>query len=239
MFSRRWSFSIGGMGSIRWSLMKTGEAEVFVMGARNQYLVLATVVKNAEGTFIINHVQNYPLGCTIPHTQIILLFSLPYINIVITTEKNMTNLANATSVEKRVRNTIIVVIIATSTFTSNVLLYHSPSKLKSMTTNSLAAFGSQWSSLAISVAKKAICPIFVSSAILLYIHVVLLARANWKFIVTSTLSTSPLLLKSINLTLQFVYFVFEKWIHSTFTIAQDAILLPTSIVLCSTGTGST
>ena len=189
-------------------------------------------------TIIINHALNYPLGCTIPHTQIILLFSSTHIHIVITTEKNMTNLANATSAEKRVGNTVIVVIVATSTFTSTVLLYLSPSKLKSMTTN-WPAFGSCWSSLATFVAKKAICPTFVPNAISVYIHVVLLAHADWKFIVTNTLSTSPLLMKSIYPTLQFVYSVFEKWIHSAFTIAQDAILLPTSIVLCSPITGST
>ena len=116
--------------------MKTKEVDDLVMGASNQYLVLAIVVKNAEGgTFIINHVQNYPLGCTIPHTQIILLFSLVYIDIMITMKKNIADLANATFAEKRVMNTIIVVTVATSTFTSDVLLYHSPSKLKSMTTN--------------------------------------------------------------------------------------------------------
>ena len=104
-----WSFNIGGIGAIRWSLMKTREGDGFVMGAGNQYLVLATVVKNAEGgTFIINHVLNYPLGCTIPHTQIILLFIFTYIHI---TKKIVRNLANATSVEKRVLNTVIVVTI--------------------------------------------------------------------------------------------------------------------------------
>ena len=113
----RWSFNIGGIGAIRWSLMKMREGDGFVMGAGNQYLVLATVVKNAEGgTFIINHVQNYPLGCTIPHTQIILLFSSVYIHIV-TTKKNIADLANATSAEKRVVNIVIVVTVATSTFT--------------------------------------------------------------------------------------------------------------------------
>ena len=177
MLSRRWSFNIGGICGIRWSFMKTREVDAIVMGAGNQYLVLATVVKNAErGSFIINHVQNYPLGCTIPHTQIILLFSSTYLHILLTTEKNMTNLANATSAEKRVLNTVIVVTVATSTFTSDVLLYHSPSKLKSMTTNWLA-FGSCWSSLATSAAKKAVCPTFVPNAILVYIHVVLLAHA--------------------------------------------------------------
>ena len=79
--------------------------------------VFATVVKNADGTFIINHVRNYPLGCTIPHTQIILLFSLVYIDIMITTKKNIADLANVTSAEKRVMNTVIVVTVATSTFT--------------------------------------------------------------------------------------------------------------------------
>ena len=235
MLSRRWSFNIGGIGSIRWSLMKMREVEIFVVGVRNQYLVLATGVTNAEFASIINHVLNYLLGCTIPHTQIILLFSSTHIH---TKMKNITDLANAMFVEKRVMNTVIVVTVATSTFTSNVLLYHSPSKLKSMTIN-WPAFGSGWSSLATSVAKKAICPTFVPSAISVYIHVVLLAHADWKFSVTTTLSTSPLLLKSINQTLQFVYSVFEKWIHSAFTIAQDAILLPTSIVLCSPGIGST
>ena len=174
----QWSFNIGGIGAICWSLMKTREGDGFVMGARNQYLVIAIVVKNAEGgTFIINHVQNYPLGCTIPHTQIILLFSSIYIHIV-TTKKNIADLANATSAEKRVVNIVIVVTIATSTFTLDVLLYHSPSKLKSMTTNWPAAFGGCWSSLATSVAKKAICLIFVSNAISLYIHVVLLAHVD-------------------------------------------------------------
>ena len=61
MLSRQWSFNIGGTGSIRWSLTKMKEVDDLVMGAPNQYLVLATVVKNAEGdTFIINHVQNFP-----------------------------------------------------------------------------------------------------------------------------------------------------------------------------------
>uniref|UniRef100_A0A7N2R255 Uncharacterized protein n=1 Tax=Quercus lobata TaxID=97700 RepID=A0A7N2R255_QUELO len=106
-------------------------------GCNEPVFVMATVVKNAEkgGTSIINHVLNYPLGCTILHTQIILLFSSAYIHIMITTEKNLTNSANATSAEKRVVNTVIVVTVATSTLTSDVLLYHSPSKLKSMTTN--------------------------------------------------------------------------------------------------------
>ncbi|KAK7837578.1 hypothetical protein CFP56_021084 [Quercus suber] len=115
--------------------MKTREVEVIVGGAANQYLVLATVVTDAKITSIINHVLNYPLGCTIPHTQIILLLSSIDIHTVITTEKNMTDLANAMSAKKRVQNTFIVVTVATSTFTSDVLLYHSPSKLKSMTTN--------------------------------------------------------------------------------------------------------
>ena len=98
---------------------------MIVMGARNQYLVQATVVWKAIAmvtTIIINRVLNYPLGCTIPHTQIILLFSSTDIHTVITTEKNMTDLANATSAEKRVVNTVIVVTVATSTFTSDVLL---------------------------------------------------------------------------------------------------------------------
>ncbi|KAK7830709.1 hypothetical protein CFP56_028014 [Quercus suber] len=133
---QRWSFNIGGIGNIRWSSIKTKEVDDLVMGALNQYLVLATVVKNAEGsTFIINHVQNYPLGCTIPHTQIILLLSSTHVHIVITTEKNMTNLANATSVDNKLMNIVIVIIGATSSFIADVLLYHSPSKLKSMTTN--------------------------------------------------------------------------------------------------------
>ena len=165
MLPRRWSFNIGGIGSIRWSLIKRREVEIFVRGAWNQFLVLATAVTDVEITSIINHVLNYPLGCTIPHTQIILLFVFTYIHI---TKKIVRNLANATFVEKRVLNTVIVVTVATSTVTSDVLLSHSPSKLKSMTTN-WPAFGSWWSSLATSVAKKAICPIFVSNAILLYI----------------------------------------------------------------------
>ena len=125
-------------------------------------------------TIIINHVLNYPLGCTIPHAKIILLFSSTCMHIMTTTLKNMTNLANATFVEQRVVNTVIVVTVATSTFTSVVLLYHSwPWKLKSMTPNWLT-FGSWWSSLVTFVAKKAICPTFVPNAISLCIHVVLL-----------------------------------------------------------------
>uniref|UniRef100_A0A2N9GQG9 Phorbol-ester/DAG-type domain-containing protein n=1 Tax=Fagus sylvatica TaxID=28930 RepID=A0A2N9GQG9_FAGSY len=62
----------------RWYSMKTREAEIVVGGAGNQFMVLVTNVKNAmEHTFIINHVPNYPLGCTIPCTQNILLFSFP------------------------------------------------------------------------------------------------------------------------------------------------------------------
>jgi hypothetical protein len=48
------------------------------MGAGKMFMVLATVAKKVGcgTTFIINHVPNYPLGCTIPCTQNILLFSL-------------------------------------------------------------------------------------------------------------------------------------------------------------------
>jgi hypothetical protein len=58
--------------------MRTTEEDIFVGGATKLFMVLATVAKNAMGgMFIINHVPNYPLGCTIPCTQNILLFSFP------------------------------------------------------------------------------------------------------------------------------------------------------------------
>ena len=74
---RRWNFNIFATRNIHWSSMKIEFMVKIVLGAGNQFWVLATVVLNAVlGTTIINHVLNYPLGCTIPYTQNILLFSL-------------------------------------------------------------------------------------------------------------------------------------------------------------------
>ena len=79
--------------------MKTREAEIVVRGVGNQFMVLVTNVKNAmELTFIINHVLNYPLGCTIPCTQNILLFSFP--NGDIKRKNFLTKMANVKSAKK-------------------------------------------------------------------------------------------------------------------------------------------
>ncbi|KAK7855956.1 hypothetical protein CFP56_025897 [Quercus suber] len=100
-------------------------------GCQELVLVLAIVVKNAEGLgFIINHVWNYPLGCTIPCTQSILLFSLTNTHIILKRKKR----ANAKSVNNLVMNTLIDVTVATLIFTSDVALAYLPWKLNSTTT---------------------------------------------------------------------------------------------------------
>ena len=120
------------MMNTHWSSIKTIEEDYIVGGAGKEFMVLATVVKNAGGmvlTFIINHVPNYPLGCTILCTQNILLFSFP--NIAMLVSKIITN-AKPTK-KMVVGNTIIVVQVAILTFTSNVLIHRSPWNLKSTT----------------------------------------------------------------------------------------------------------
>ena len=103
---------------------------MLVVGAKNQFMVLATGVQemDALGTVIINHVQKYLLGCTIPCTHYILLFFLMK-KLVILRKK----IADAKSVMNLVRNTLIAVTIVTSTFTSNVLFCNL--KLNSMITH--------------------------------------------------------------------------------------------------------
>ena len=133
-YNTRWTtFNIFVTINTRWSTIKTTEGEILVMGAGKQFMVLATVVKNVDTTFIINHVPNYPLGCTIPCTQNILLFSFPNRYML----KMMSKIiANAKSAKKIViRNTVIVVHGAILTFTSDVLIYRSPWNLKSTTTH--------------------------------------------------------------------------------------------------------
>ena len=113
--------------------MRTTEEDFFVGGAGNQFMVLATVAKNVFHIFIINHVPNYPLGCTIPCTQNILLFSLTNGDML---EMMSKIIANAKSAKKIILgNTVIVVHGAILTFTSDVLLYSSPWNLKSTTTH--------------------------------------------------------------------------------------------------------
>ena len=80
---RKWSssnnssFYIFAIQSIPWSSVKTTEVLKHVVVAKNQFMVLAIVVQkvDARGTDIISRVRKYPLGCTIPCTQSILLFS--------------------------------------------------------------------------------------------------------------------------------------------------------------------
>ena len=62
MLSKWWSFNIGIIGSIRWSLMKMREVEIFVLVAWNQYLVLAIVVKNAGGYIHHKSCVELPIG---------------------------------------------------------------------------------------------------------------------------------------------------------------------------------
>ena len=125
--TRRWSnnsFYIFPIQSIPWSTIQTTEVELLVVGAKNQFMVLVTIVidLDAQTTGIINHVLNYPLDCTIPCTQSILLFSFlqSYGHITVTIRTN--NFTNANSAKKIMMNTLIGVPVATSTFTSHVLL---------------------------------------------------------------------------------------------------------------------
>ena len=115
--------------------MKTEFTAKIVMGATNEYWVLATVVKNAIGTGIINHVRNYPLGCcTIPCTHYILLFSFMKGHVILSLREKR---AIARSANNIVRNIVMVVSVAILSFTLDVVLYHSPWKqqLKSTTTH--------------------------------------------------------------------------------------------------------
>ena len=116
--------------------MKTTEEDIVVMGAGKEFMVLATTVKKEDvlGTFIINHVPNYPLGCTIPCTQNILLFFFNQTDIK--TKNFLTKMANVKSAKKIVIwNTVIVVHGAILTFTSDVLSHRFPWNLKSTTTH--------------------------------------------------------------------------------------------------------
>ena len=101
--------------------MKTEFTATIVMGATNQYWVLATVVKNAV-TGIINHVRNYPLGCcTIPCTHYILFFSLT--NIILKSTKILAIAKFAKKIaETMVMNMLMVVSDAILSFTLDVVL---------------------------------------------------------------------------------------------------------------------
>ncbi|XP_030958358.1 uncharacterized protein LOC115980222 [Quercus lobata] len=141
--TRRWSsrsssstFYIFAIQSIPCSLIKTTGAEEVAVGAKNQFMVLATIVQNADlmkrdgtSTGIINHVRNCRLGCTIPCTQSILSFSLMKRHIILNKKKNTNKRPNANSAMNLADNTLIVVIAATSTFTPHVLPYCPPSNL--------------------------------------------------------------------------------------------------------------
>ena len=98
--------------------MKTEFMANIVVGAGNQYWVLATVVKNAEKPNIIKHVRNYPLGCcTIPCTHYILFFSLTKLIL-----KSTKILAIAKFAKKIVGNIVMVVSVAILSFTLHVVL---------------------------------------------------------------------------------------------------------------------
>ena len=106
------------------------EDGIFVAAVGNQCWVPAIVVQNVNlCVVIINHVQNYPLGCTIPCTHYILLFFLTNTLFILKRKKR----ADAKSVMNLATNTLIAVTVATSTFTSNVLFWNL--KLNSMITH--------------------------------------------------------------------------------------------------------
>ena len=131
----RWgsrSFYIFAIQTIPCSSYKTTEMDLLVVGAKNQFMVLATIVINAGGTFI-NRARNYPLGCTIRCTQSILSFSLMKRHIILNKKTNKR--PNANSAMNLADNTLIAVTAATSTFTPHVLPYRPPSNLKSTTTH--------------------------------------------------------------------------------------------------------
>ena len=88
-------------------------------------------------------------------------------------------------------------------------------------------------SLAAFVAKKVrVYPISVPPVVSIFIMVVHLSYTESKLYAISTPSTSPTLLKSIYLILDFVKYVFRVWTHTMdFTIALSAIFLSMSIVL--------
>ncbi|XP_030960759.1 uncharacterized protein LOC115982327 isoform X2 [Quercus lobata] len=119
----RWSsnnFYILSILSIPWSSIQTTKEDIIVGGAGNRFMVLATVVESqyAITTVIINPVRNYPLGCTIPCIQSILLFSFLHGHI----HEIKDNFTNANSVKNIKMYTLIGVPVATSTFTSHSLL---------------------------------------------------------------------------------------------------------------------
>ena len=138
--TRRWSSRSGfynfAIQSIPWPSIQTSEVDILVGGAKNQFMVLPTIVENVGIKiigFIINHVQKYPLGCTIPCTQSILSFSLMKRHIIL--KKKTNKRPNANSAMNLADNTLISVTAVTSTFTPHVLPYHPPSNLKSTTTH--------------------------------------------------------------------------------------------------------
>ena len=177
----------------RWSTMRTREADSIVWGVGKRFMVLATVVKNAGlGTLIINHVPNYPLGCTISYTQNILLFSFAQGDM--RTKNFLTKMANAKFAKKLIlTNTVMVVPVATSTFTLDVLFHRF--KLNSTTTHWFPLASPSRSLVTFVAQKVRVCPICVSHVVYGFIEDVLVTHAEWKLHVTSTPSTSPILLK--------------------------------------------
>ena len=135
--SRSSTFYLFAIQTIPCSSVKTTEVEILVMGAKNQFMVLPTIVINTAiilsdgtSTCIINHVRNCRLGCTIPCTQSILSFSLMKRHIILKKKKR----PNAKSAMNLADNTLIAVTAATSTFTPHVLPYRPPSNLLKSTT---------------------------------------------------------------------------------------------------------
>ena len=133
--SRSNNFYIFAIQTIPCSSNKTTEVDPLVVGAKNQLMVLATIVEKVECSigeipFIINHVRNCRLGCTIPCTQSILSFSLMKRHIILKKKKR----PNAKSAMNLADNTLIAVTAATSTFTPHVLPYRPPSNLLKSTT---------------------------------------------------------------------------------------------------------
>ena len=117
-------------------------------------MVLPTIVENAGikiTGFIINHVQKYPLGCTIPCTQSILSFSLMKRHIIL--KKKTNKRPNANSVMNLADNTLIAVTTTTSTFTPHVLPNHPPSNSSQVHHHPLTPFW-KWMSFTCDLCAK-------------------------------------------------------------------------------------
>jgi hypothetical protein len=176
-------------------------------------------------------VPNYPLSCTIPCTQNILLFSLTKWRYK--TTKNIEYIKCEVCKENRNEYTYCC---SRCNFNLHIRCASLPPTMEvEVHDHPLTAI---WKSITFTCdlcgkEGKGMPYLCAPCGFLIHRRCAFYTDAESKLYVTTTLSTSPiLLLKLINLTPDFVNYVFKKWIHTmAFTIAPDVILLPTSIVL--------